>query len=109
LREFEHEGTVIKVQSGRFGPYVTDGETNATIPRGTSPTELSLEQALELLARRREAAPSTRGKKKAPARKSATAAKSKATAKAPAKASTATKKAPAKKPTAKKNAAKKPE
>jgi len=117
LKEFEHEGTVIKVQSGRFGPYVTDGETNATIPRGTSPTELSLEQALELLARRREAAPSTRGKKKAPARK-ATTAKAKAPAtKAPAKASAtatatkkpAAKKAPAKKASAKKSAAKKSE
>ncbi|AIE86741.1 type I DNA topoisomerase [Fimbriimonas ginsengisoli] len=72
----------VKVLSGRFGPYVTDGETNATLPRGTDPAALSQEQALELLARKREAGPSVRKpiKKKAPAKKSA--AKPKAAAKA---------------------------
>lgn len=99
LKEFEHEGTAIRILSGRFGPYVTDGETNATIPRGTQPTDVTIEQALELLARRREAAPSTRGKKKAPARKAtvAKATTAKTAAKKPA-AKTAGKKPATKKP-----------
>ncbi len=66
LKEFgELKGAAgpVKVMSGRFGPYVTDGETNATLPRGTNPTELSEEQALELLAKKREAGPSTRPKR----------------------------------------------
>lgn len=70
----------VKVMSGRFGPYVTDGETNATLPRGTEPETLTPEQAQELLARKREAGPSTkkpaRGKKAAsPAKKTGTAKK----------------------------------
>ncbi|RYG39034.1 type I DNA topoisomerase [bacterium] len=74
----------VKVMSGRFGPYVTDGETNATLPKGTDPANLSEEQATELLNRKREAGPSTRK----PVRKTA----KKAVAK-----KTTTKKAPAKK------------
>ena len=41
----------VKVMSGRFGPYVTDGETNATLPKGSDPANLSVEQATELLAK----------------------------------------------------------
>ncbi|RYG42273.1 DNA topoisomerase I, partial [bacterium] len=87
LKEFgELPGSAgpVKVMSGRFGPYVTDGETNATLPKGTDPANLSVEQATELLARKREAGPSTRK----PVRK---------TAKKPAAKKTTTKKAPAKK------------
>jgi DNA topoisomerase-1 len=47
-------GLSIQVKSGRFGPYVTDGTVNATIPKGTEPGSVSLEQAVELLARREE-------------------------------------------------------
>ncbi|HEY0868728.1 MAG TPA: topoisomerase C-terminal repeat-containing protein [Fimbriimonas sp.] len=50
----------VKVMSGRFGPYVTDGETNATLPRGTDPLTLSAEQAAEILSAKREAGPSQR-------------------------------------------------
>ncbi len=42
----------VKLLSGRYGAYVTDGEVNATIPRGTDPMQLSNEQAYELLAAR---------------------------------------------------------
>jgi len=90
LKEFgELEGSAgpVKVLSGRFGPYVTDGETNATLPKGSDPAALTQEQAIDLLARKREAGPSTRK----PARKKAAAKKpaAKATkAKAPAKATT---------------------
>jgi DNA topoisomerase-1 len=44
------EGGVVTVKSGRFGPYVNWGKINATIPKGTDPASLTLEQAAELLA-----------------------------------------------------------
>ena len=80
-------GEPIHVMAGRFGPYVKSGKINATLPKGTAPEELTLEQALPLLAARALAAPA-KGKK-APAKKAAP----KAAAKKPA----AKKKAPAKK------------
>jgi len=57
LREEAEGVTAVKVMSGRFGPYVTDGQTNATIPRGTDPTSVTLEQALEMLSKPKSAAP----------------------------------------------------
>jgi DNA topoisomerase-1 len=56
----------ISLKSGRFGPYVTDGETNASLRKGDDVDELSLERAVELLAERRAApkrAPRKRKKK----------------------------------------------
>jgi DNA topoisomerase-1 len=47
-------GRPLVVKEGRFGPYVTDGETNASLRRGDDPAELSQERAVELLAERRE-------------------------------------------------------
>ncbi len=84
----------IVVKDGRFGPYVTDGETNASLRKGDSVEELTLERAVELLADRRARGPAKKASKK------------KSAAKKPAKKATA-KKAAAKKP-AKKAAAKKP-
>jgi len=46
------------VKEGRFGPYVTDGETNASLRRGDDVEGLTLERALELLAERRAKGPS---------------------------------------------------
>ena len=43
----------ITVHDGRFGPYVTDGETNASLRRGDTPDGITLERAVELLAERR--------------------------------------------------------
>ena len=77
-------GKPVKLMEGRFGAYVTDGETNATLPKGSDPATMTIEAALVLLAERAAKGPS-KGKKK-PARR------------APAK------KAPAKKPTAKRKA-----
>jgi DNA topoisomerase-1 len=82
------------IKDGRFGPYVTDGETNASLRKGDTPEGITMERALELLAERRAKGPSTKkkAKKKAPAKKKAAAKK-----KAPAKKKAAAKKAPAKK------------
>ncbi len=64
----------IQVKSGRYGPYVTDGEVNATIPKEREPEEVTLEQALELIAAReqkmRDEGKDPR-KKKAPAKQAA--------------------------------------
>ncbi|MET7484038.1 type I DNA topoisomerase [Streptomyces sp. NPDC005538] len=93
----------VVVKDGRFGPYVTDGETNATLRSGDSVEEISPERGYELLAEKRAKAPAKKTAKKAPAKK--TAAK-----KAPAKKATTAKKTVAKKTTtaaAKKTTAKK--
>ena len=47
-------GKMITVRSGRFGPYVTDGETNASLRTGEDPDAINLERAVELLTARRE-------------------------------------------------------
>lgn len=102
-------GKPIVVKAGRFGPYVTDGETNATLPRSMAAEAVTLEDAIGLLVARRAAGGSkkpARGRKaaaKTPAKKAATAKK--ASKKAAAK--PAAKKAGAKKPAAKKAPARK--
>jgi DNA topoisomerase-1 len=73
LRELTENGSTIKLLSGRYGPYVTDGTTNASIPRNTSPESLTYAQAQELLAARRDAPPSPR---RMGGRRAAAAAKS---------------------------------
>ncbi len=100
-------GLAMLVKDGRFGPYVTDGTTNASLRRGDDVESLTVERAAELLAERRAAGPSVKkSAKKATAKKSAakkTGAK-KATAKKSAAKKTAAKKAPAAKAAAKKSA-----
>jgi DNA topoisomerase-1 len=66
----------VKVLAGRYGPYITDGVTNATLPKGIVPEDLTEDQAATILTAKREAGPSTRPsfKKKARSTK-ATAAK----------------------------------
>ncbi|MDH6517488.1 DNA topoisomerase-1 [Streptomyces sp. SAI-135] len=87
----------VVVKDGRFGPYVTDGETNATLRSGDSVEEITPERGFELLAEKRAKGPAKKTAKKAPAKK------------APAKKATAAKKTAAKKTTtaAKKTTAKK--
>jgi DNA topoisomerase I len=63
----------IQLLDGRYGPYVTDGETNASLPKGTPPEELTFDEALNLLAARAAAGPP---KKKAAKKKTAKAPKS---------------------------------
>ncbi|WP_373317447.1 type I DNA topoisomerase [Protaetiibacter mangrovi] len=60
LKEFEADptsGKPIRVRDGRFGPYVTDGVTNATIPRGVTVEEVDFERAVQLLADKRAKGP----------------------------------------------------
>ncbi|MDQ1549822.1 MAG: topoisomerase, partial [Microbacteriaceae bacterium] len=90
LKEFEADpesGKPIRIKDGRFGAYVTDGVTNATIPRGETVEEVDFDRAVQLLADKRAKGPAPK----------------KAAAKKP-----AAKKPAAKKPAAKKPAAKKP-
>ena len=47
-------GENIQVKTGRYGPYVTDGTINATVPKGTDPEKVDLDQAVELLTKREE-------------------------------------------------------
>jgi DNA topoisomerase-1 len=61
----------IKLMEGRFGPYVTDGETNATLPKSVEKDALTLEEAAQLIDARAAAAPAKKGKKKIAAKKPA--------------------------------------
>ena len=85
LGEHPRTGEALKLMEGRYGPYVTDGTTNATLPKTIEPGQLTLEEAAQLIDARAAAAPP----KKKPAKKAAA------------------KKAPAKKAAAKKPAVKK--
>ncbi|WP_077060374.1 type I DNA topoisomerase [Streptomyces sp. MP131-18] len=112
----------VVVKDGRFGPYVTDGETNATLRRDDDPETITAERGYELLAEKRAKGPAKKTAKKAaakkapakkaPAKKAAakkTAKKASATATPAATAATAAtaKKASAKKSTTAKTSAKK--
>ena len=54
-------GKAIVLKEGRFGPYVTDGETNASLRKGDDPETVTLDRAVELLAERRAKGPAKRG------------------------------------------------
>ncbi|MFF3711273.1 type I DNA topoisomerase [Streptomyces phaeochromogenes] len=97
-------GQPVVVKDGRFGPYVTDGETNATLRSGDSVEEITPERGFELLAEKRAKAPAKKTAKKTAAKK---APAKKAPAKKTAAKKTAATKTAAKKTTAKKTAAKK--
>ncbi|HZG09166.1 MAG TPA: type I DNA topoisomerase [Allosphingosinicella sp.] len=98
----------IKLMEGRFGAYVTDGTTNATLPKSLAPDQLTLEEAAQLIDERAAKGPPPKKGRKAPAKKPAAAKKaaSDGAEKPPAKKAPA-KKAPAKKAAAKKAPAKK--
>ncbi|MFJ9905817.1 type I DNA topoisomerase [Streptomyces sp. NPDC101152] len=85
----------VVVKDGRFGPYVTDGETNATLRSGDSVETITPERGFELLAEKRAKAPVKKTAKKAPAKK-ATAKKATAAKTAAKKTTTAAKKTTAK-------------
>ncbi|WP_433572022.1 type I DNA topoisomerase [Streptomyces sp. CA-251247] len=93
----------VVVKDGRFGPYVTDGETNATLRTDDSVEEITPERGYELLAEKRAKGPAKKTAKKAPAKKAP--AKKAAAKKTAAKKTTTAKKTAAKKTVAKKSAA----
>jgi DNA topoisomerase-1 len=101
-------GNGIQVLNGRYGPYITDGEKNARIPKDKEPAALTEAECAELLA----AAPNRPkrggrfGKAKAPAKEAAEKAPKKAAVKKTAAKKAAAKKGPAKKAPARKAAAK---
>jgi DNA topoisomerase-1 len=57
-------GKPIVVKEGRFGPYVTDGETNASLRRTDDVESITLERATELLAERRAKGPATKRRRR---------------------------------------------
>jgi DNA topoisomerase-1 len=80
LKEFDADpesGKPIRIKDGRFGPYVTDGVTNATIPRGEEVDAVDFERAVELLADKRAKGPAKKAPAKKPAAKRSTASKAK--------------------------------
>ena len=92
----EFEGTDVVVLKGRYGPYITDGQKNAKIPKDREPSSLTLEECQELI----EKAPTRRGRKKKAAAGKKTTTKKKAAKKKTA----ARKKTPARKRASKKKA-----
>jgi DNA topoisomerase-1 len=68
LNELSHGGISLRILAGRYGPYVTDGTTNASIPRGSTPQSVTFQQAIDLLEERRVAGPAARGRGRQTAR-----------------------------------------
>ncbi len=67
------DGEKVRILDGRYGPYVKHGRTNASLPKGTEPDDVSMEQAVALLAARAKKNPAA--KRKAPAKKKPAAKK----------------------------------
>ena len=63
------DGTPVVAKDGRFGVYVTDGETNASLGKGDRVESMPPERAFELLAIRREQIAANGGPKKKPAKR----------------------------------------
>ena len=92
-------GRPVVVKEGRFGPYVTDGETNATLRKDDDPEQISAERGYELLAEKRARGPVKKRTTKKTAPRKTTATKT-AAKKTTARKSTATKAAPGSAPKA---------
>ena len=74
LGEHPESGKALKVMDGKYGPYVTDGTTHATLPKSADPKAVTLEEAVALIAAKEAKGPTTK-KRKAPAKKKVTAKK----------------------------------
>jgi DNA topoisomerase-1 len=66
LGEHPESKKQVKILNGRYGAYITDGEVNATVPRGTNPLDVTIDRAVELLKERLQKMAETGG---APAKK----------------------------------------
>ncbi len=84
-------GQPVRVMDGRYGPYVTDGQTNASLPKDASPEEVTLEPALQLLKERAAKGPPQRGRRRGGSRAGAESQAAAPSAKRPAKKKTAAK------------------
>jgi DNA topoisomerase I len=85
-------GQPVRLLAGRYGPYVADGVTNASLPRGTAPEEVTFEYALSLLKARAERGPVERPTRRRAAAKTAKAPAKKAVKKSAKKTTKAAKK-----------------
>ncbi|MEV5569658.1 type I DNA topoisomerase [Spirillospora sp. NPDC052269] len=74
-------GKPVVVKEGRFGPYVTDGETNASLRKGDEVESITIQRAAELLAERREKVAAGGGKKKTTTAKKTTTPRKRSSAK----------------------------
>jgi len=72
LGDHPDNGTPVRIIEGRYGPYVTDGAVNASLPKGRTPEEVELDEALGLLRERAARGPT---KRRAPVRKRPTGSK----------------------------------
>ncbi|MBL8538424.1 MAG: type I DNA topoisomerase [Hyphomonadaceae bacterium] len=102
LGESPVTGKPVRVLSGRYGPYINDGETNANVPKDKKPEDVTLDEALSLLEARAAAGGGKKKGRRAATKKAAEPKPAKTAKKAAPKAA---KKAPAKKAPAKKKAA----
>ncbi len=82
-------GGPVDVKDGKYGPYVSHGKVNATLPRGTDPLTITMEEAVALIAAKSGKAAPARSAKAKPAAKSKPAAKAKSNSKAKPAAKTA--------------------
>ncbi|HXG81191.1 MAG TPA: topoisomerase C-terminal repeat-containing protein, partial [Sphingomicrobium sp.] len=62
-------GKEVKVMAGRFGPYVSDGSTHATLPKTADPKAVTLDEAVALIDAKAAKGPSTKGRRKTPSRR----------------------------------------
>jgi DNA topoisomerase-1 len=74
LGDHPDDKATVEICSGRYGPYARHGKINATLPKGVSPDDISLEEALELIAAKVAKGPSVKTSRK-PAAKTKAAAK----------------------------------
>ena len=63
LGDHPETGETLILKDGRYGPYMTDGKVNASLPRDADPEKLSLEEAVEIINKKRAAPPRKKRKK----------------------------------------------
>src|SRR4030095_10277700 len=68
LGQHPESGRDLKGMGGGFGPYVSDGTTHATLPKTADPKAVTLDEAVALIDTKAAKGPSSKGRRKAPAR-----------------------------------------